>query len=108
MTEQELLEKKNYEIDRNIRENLIKQALNIPFENNSNLIKPSSVNATMEFYKEHFSEYGRYCVLPSKKYVMAEFWFNDAGFQFKWRNHKMIIQLECLTWSEVYKRLKCQ
>lgn len=108
MTEQELIEKRNYETDKIKREELVKKAINIPFMNNPNLNKPLSANDTKELYKEHLSEYGRYCVIPFEKYVMAKFWFNDAGFQFQWRNHKMHIQLECITWNEIFKRLKCQ
>lgn len=95
---------KNYEMDIKMREFLIKKALNIPFENNPDLRRPTSADAAKKFYRKHFSEYLKHCVLPFEKYAMAKFWFNDAGFQFQWRTHNMLINLECLSWDEVYKR----
>jgi hypothetical protein len=45
-------------------------------------------------------------MLTDEKYKASDFWFNDAGFQFKWRNFEGNIQLECITWNEVYRMIK--
>lgn len=108
MTNQENIEQKNYESDRIKREELIESAINLPFEKYHELQKPKSINDTKKIYNKHFKDYEKYCVLPYEKYIMSEFWFNEAGFHFKWRNHKMCIQLECLSWKEVFTRLKKQ
>lgn len=105
MTQQEKTQEElNYQIDKQKREELINEAINLPFKNNVNLRKPH-INEIIEFYQSHLADYGKFCTLPYEKYVMACFWFNDAGFQFQWRNHKFNIKLECLAWKEVYKRL---
>lgn len=108
MTDQEKIEQEKYEIDKIKREELIESAINLPFEKCHELQKPNSINDTKNFYNNHFKDYGKYCVLPYEIYIMSEFWFNEAGFHFKWRNHKMYIQSECLSWKEVFTRLTRQ
>lgn len=92
-------------IDQIKRKTLIDNALRIPFVGNGDIRIPQNVEEVQKFYQSHFTDYREWCVLPWESYKAAEFWFNNAGFQFKWKNGDMIIILECLSWPKVLKEL---
>jgi len=98
-----------YKQDMENREELIKKSLLIGTDSLSRVeldqIVQSGVMGISKLYKSQIIKYNGN-MLTSEIYKAADFHFNDAGFQFKWRNHRGIIQLECLTWKEVLRRIK--
>lgn len=57
-------------------------------------------------YQRSFDKYsGIYLDVNIVQYQFGSFWFNEAGFQFLWRDHRGYIRPECLTWKEVVTRL---
>lgn len=92
-------------LDKIKREKIIKSSISKVFENNININSINNVKETRQYFQNNFEKYiGN--MLTQEKYKPSDFWFNDAGFQFKWRNFESTIQLECLTWNEVYKIVK--
>jgi hypothetical protein len=60
-----------------------------------------SAKSAQEFYQSQFQKYlDLKSHLTKEKHKACDFWFNDAGFQYKWRNSKSIIVLECLGWAK--------
>ncbi len=94
-----------YKYEKEKREVVIKRSLMmglVSFENKINCI---NANMTKHFFQDKYENYlGN--MLTQEKYKPSDFWFNDAGFQFKWRNFEGNIQLECLSWADVTKRIK--
>lgn len=102
MTNQEIENHiKNDQLKRN---DILKEALLIVFDNNviniNNSIKNMSIVQLKQYYIDNFYKYNGN-MLTQEKYKPSDFWFNDAGFQFKWRNFEGEIQLECITWNQV-------
>jgi len=66
-----------------------------------------SSESTQRFYQSQFNKYlDLKSHLTREKYKPCDFWFNDAGLQYKWRNSASIIVLECLDWKEVKRMVK--
>jgi len=98
-------EEHNATMDKMKRENIIEEALLIAFSGDSIILE--EINNIKEFYKENYKKYlSRYVDITSAPYSFGDFWFNDAGFQFNWKNHCCNIQLECIPWNEVKRRIK--
>ncbi len=96
------LEMRNlYEQDKVKREEIIKNSLLIAIKNNKENINKNNVK---EFFSKNYDKYISIHI-NNDVYSYGGYWFNDAGFQFEWRNHTNNIVLECLTWNEVYKRI---
>lgn len=101
-------EKENYNItmDKTTREDIIKQVLGVAFGRNP--ITLEGINDIKVFYQNNYKRYlsvGRSICASAKPYQYGDFWLNDAGFQFMWKNHSGHIQLECIAWNEVKKRI---
>lgn len=96
---------KCYKYDREKRNEILINALMIELVSKENIRFCNSANNTKLFFQNRFNSYlGN--MLTEEKYKPSDFWFNDAGFQFKWRNFEEKIQLECITWDEVTRLLK--
>ncbi|MCQ4924870.1 hypothetical protein NE686_17340 [Tissierella carlieri] len=82
------------------RAEIISSALTIGLKNKSNLNLFENVIETQRFFQENYYEYTGN-MLTLEKYRPSDFWLNDAGFQFKWRDPEYKIKLECLSWEKV-------
>lgn len=94
------------------REEIIKECLLNAWETSS-LEEICTALETVEtikrFYHRCFHQYIEQCKFLSKcspPYSVGDFHVNDAGFQFKWKDHTRIFRLECLNWGEVRKRCR--
>lgn len=97
-------EERNYLMDKIKRKSIIEEVLFIAF--GDNIIPLNKINNVKEFYICHYEKYlGKYIDICSEPYSYGDFCFNDVGFQFKWKNHNRIIQLECISWDEVKRQL---
>lgn len=97
-------EERDFLMDKIKRKSIIEEVLYIAFEDDT--IPLNEINNVKKFYIEHYGKYiGKYIDICSEPYSYGDFHFNDAGFQFKWKSHNHIIQLECISWDEVKRRL---
>lgn len=97
-------EERNFLMDKIKRKSIVEEALYIVF--GDDIIPLNEINNVKEFYIEHYEKYLGKCIgICSEPYSYGDFCFNDAGFQFKWKNHNRIIQLECIPWNEVKRQL---
>jgi hypothetical protein len=66
-----------------------------------------SAESAKKFYQSQFKKYlDLNAYLSREKFKACDFWFNDAGLQYKWRDSDSVIVLECLNWAEVVRRVK--
>lgn len=104
MTEQE---EKSYKTDMENRKIIMINSIMIAIGKNDdikNIIK--TAESVKQLYMKSYDKYiGKYIDICGKAYSYGDYWFNDAGFQYKWKNHKKQIQLECITWNQVRKLL---
>lgn len=111
MTLQEEIEQQNYQRDNEMREKIISQSLLICFKNvpQEKIVKVLKNKKDLQIhYSANYNEYlnqGFACNITTEIYSYGNFWFNDAGFQFQWKNHKRDIVNECLSWDKVQKRM---
>lgn len=97
-------EERDFLMDKIKRKSIIEEVLCIAF--NDDTIPLNEINNVKEFYIEHYGKYiGKYIDICSEPYSYGDFCFNDVGFQFKWKNHNRIIQLEYISWAEVKRQL---
>lgn len=94
-----------FQYDREKRKDIVRNVLMIGLEVIDNKGLCLTEQETQKFYQSKYNNYlGN--IVTDEKYKPSDFWFNDAGFQFKWRNFESNIQLECLSWNEVTKLVK--
>lgn len=94
------------------RETIIRECLLIAWasstlEDISSALKTAEM--TKRFYHACFTHYLDRCMylsICSPPHSAGDFHINDAGFQFKWKDHTMIFRLECLGWNEVRNRCR--
>ena len=105
MTEKEKQEEeaKKFAMDKSMREKIIRHVLQIAHV-------PHDINNVEDiktFYQRNFDRYGgTYLDATIVPYQYGNFWFNEVGFQFSWRDHRGYICTECLTWQDVKRRIK--
>lgn len=104
MTEKEKKEEEaKFALDKLMREKIICHVLQIAHV-------PHDINNVEDiktFYQRNFDRYsGVYVDISIVPYQYGNFWFNEAGFQFLWRDHRGYICAECLSWKEVKRRIK--
>lgn len=103
MTEKEKKEEEaKFALDKLMRERIITHVLQIAHvSTDTNDIE----NIKLQ-YQRNFEKYvGTYLDVSIVPYQFGNFWFNESGFQFLWRDHRGHICPECLTWKEVVTRL---
>lgn len=103
MTEKEKREEEaKFAMDKLMRERIIAHVLQLTHVS-TNKNDTEDVKAQ---YQKSFNKYsGTYLDVSIVPYQFGNFWFNEAGFQFLWRDHRGHICPECLTWKEVVTRL---
>ena len=88
--------------DKEKRKEIIKNVVLLGLTNKELCCNPEK---TQKHYIENYHKYSGN-MLTQEKYKASDFWFNDAGLQFKWRNFENIIQIECISWNNVLKLIK--
>lgn len=103
MTEKEKKEEgAKFAIDKLMRERIITHVLQIAHVSTDT----NDIEDIKSQYQSKFDKYsGTYLDVNIIPYQFGNFWFNEAGFQFSWRDHRGYICPECLTWKEVVTRL---
>jgi len=99
-----------YQYDCEQREIIANDIVTLALENiDSEQIKTitKSGESAKRFYQSQFDKYlNLKSYLTREIYTPCDFWFNDAGFQYKWRKSDRIIVLECFSWNEVAHRVR--
>lgn len=96
---------KLYQYDKEKRRVIIKRAIMMGLNTSKDKLSFANTEETKKFFQDRYNEYSGN-MLTQEEYKPADFWFNDAGFHFKWRNFESNIQLESLPWNEVIKQIK--
>ena len=95
----------NYLMDKIKRKSIIEEVLYMAFINNNTQL--NTIKCIKGYYQRNFDKYLRMQIdISSKPFTYGDFWFNDTGFQFKWKNCCGAIQLECISWNEVKRLLR--